>query len=501
MLKKVLKSVFTAMLCAAVVLSVSTGAFAAGRRAVSITMDGQKLDVGPVLLQDGRTYVPYDKLFGALGAAAVHDEATGTVTAESGDTVIVLAPDDYYIEVTAGDTTQWVYTGAPTILDTSGGTVFVPLRYTAQALGYVTGWDEETRSIELMSVDALIDASGATYTVMDRYLEYISQFGEKCHRVDGSFQAEINLDYILGLFSDNTIGPLTVSGTVSGLVDPGGEDMSLYMKTNLSDALSSLEALLGEAPDEEVQAFLAQLDEVDISLITNHEDGVVYIKSPLLSALMNISEDAWLSVETGEALSLSDLYTVSDTPALSILNAGQLSAGGEGFRQYVEQTLKSVLLEDSGNETALMLEELNSLFSDQAMARDGDDYVVTLTDSTQDDYGYEETLTVDLRLAFDADEFSGINVDYTTATVYSYWEDYEYTSSTELSYSFNSDGRSALTLASAEDGTTVLSFDMAFEFTETDETPAREPEAGSTVVSLDDIGTFDLVEEEPIELY
>jgi hypothetical protein len=32
-----------------------------------------------------------------------------------------------------------------------------------------------------------------------------------------------------------------------------------------------------------------------------------------------------------------------------------------------------VLLEDTGNETARMLEELNSLFSDQAMARDGDE--------------------------------------------------------------------------------------------------------------------------------
>jgi hypothetical protein len=277
-------------------------------------MEGRKLDIGPVLLQDGRTYVPYDELFGALGAAAVHDEATGTVTAESGDTVIVLTPDDYYIEVTAGDTMQWVYTGAPTILDTSGGTVFVPLRYAAQALGYVVGWDEDSRSIELMSVDALIDASGATYSVMDRYLAFIGEFGDKCHRVDGSFQAEINLNYMLGLYSDNTIAPLTVSGTASGLVDPGGEDMSLNLKTNLTDALSSLEALLGEASDEEAQALLAQLEEVDISLITNHEDGVAYIQSPLLSALMNISEDAWLSVETGETQSLSDLYAVSTLP-------------------------------------------------------------------------------------------------------------------------------------------------------------------------------------------
>jgi hypothetical protein len=42
---------------------------------------------------------------------------------------------------------------------------------------------------------------------------------------------------------------------------------------------------------------------------------------------------------------------------------------------------------------------------------------------------------------------------------------------------------------------------MAFEFTETDETPAREPAAGSTVVSLDDIWTIESVEEEPIEIY
>jgi hypothetical protein len=126
---------------------------------------------------------------------------------------------------------------------------------------------------------------------------------------------------------------------------------------------------------------------------------------------------------------------------------------------------------------------------------------VTRTVSSEDDYGYEETQTVDLRLSFDADEFTGITVDYTNTSVYSYWEDYEYTSSTELSYSFNSDGRSTLTLAGAEDGTTVLSFDMAFEFTETDERRARLPGSGSTVVSLDDIWTIESVEEEPIEIY
>ncbi len=490
MLKKAVKSALTWMLCVALAVSVTTVASAVGRNAIHIKIGDSELNIAPVLLHEGRTYAPYDELFEALEADAVYDEQTGMITAVKGDTEISIELDDYYISVTTDGVQQWIYTGAPTIIDTSGSMVFVPLRYTAQALGYVVGWDPSTRSIVLKTVEQLIEESGATYTVMDSYLAFTNDFNEKCHSVDGSFFAEINMDYLMG-YGDEESTPLTMSGTVSGLIDPGGEEMSLNLKTNLSDMMDQLEGLYGEEPDEETQALYDQLDDLDISLIANNEDGIIYIKSSLFSALADEDEDTWFSIETGESLSLSDLDVMSD-----VLSINEYLSKDASFKEYIALMLKDVLLLDEGGETEEALEQLNSMFSDQAMVRDGDDYVITMI-TTENDYGYEYSDTFELRFSFDGEEFKGVTADIASTMSYTYWDDYTYESSMETSYSFTADGQSNLMMSSSEDGVTYLTFDMSFTYTETDELPAREPAEGSTIVSLDDImyDTFEEFEE------
>ena len=490
-MKKAVKSALSIILCLAVIVVATTPTLAVGNKAVRIMIGDKKLDVSPILMQEGRAYAPYDELFNALGVSAVYDESAGTITAVNGDAEIIIELDDYYISIITGDMTQWVYTGAPTITDTSTGRIFVPIRFVAQVLGFVVGWNEETRSIALKTVDELIDESGATYTVMDKVLAYIGDFSEKGHRVDGSFQAEINLDSILDYYGDDgsEYGPLAISGTASGLIDPVGEDMNLNLKTNLSDFFSQLEALYEEELDEETLAIIAQLDNVDISLITNNNDGIIYIKSPLISTLAGISEDTWLSIETGETLSLSILELLTESMGMSRLSADDFSSAGADFKKYVELSLKDMLLEDTGIDTAEMLTQLNSLFSDQAMTRDGDDYVMTIM-SSEADYGYEYSSMFELRFLFNGEEFAGVTANQKSAISYSYLEDDISDSSTELFFSFSSDGQSSLAISSTEGGVTLLSFDMAFTYTETDEIPAREPAEGSTVVSIDELTTL-----------
>ena len=396
-MKKAIKSVLVALLSVALITALLMPTLAAGR-AVTIQLGDEKLDIVPVLLQDGRAYASYEALFGALGASAVYDEAAGTITAVRGDTEIVIAPDDYYISVTDGGATQWVYTGAPAITDTSNGQIYIPVRFAAQALGYVVGWDDAAHAITLKTLDELIRDSGATYTVLNKYLAFVGDFSSKCHRVDGSFNAEIDLGTLLGYYEDElTVSSLMLSGTASGLIDPGGEDMSLNLKTNLSDFL--LDGLEGEMIDEETLAIIEQLDDLDISLIVNNEDGMIYIRSPLFSSLADVSEDTWISIDTGEALSLSDMDLTSDVTVSSLLSMNALTGEG-GFEQYLEVLLKTTLYEDTGNETADLLAQLNSLFSDQAMTRDGDDYTVTLTSDDADDY-YGESYAFELRFSFD----------------------------------------------------------------------------------------------------
>ncbi len=496
-MKKTIKSVLVAFLSLTLIAAAMMPAMAAGR-AITIRLGDEKLDVVPVLLQGGRAYAPFEALFSALGASAVYDEAAGTITAVSGDKEIVIEPDDYYISVTEGGETQWIYTGAPAITNTSNGQIFVPVRFTAQVLGYVVGWDDAAHAITLETLDEMIRDSGATYTVMEKYLAFAGDFSSKCHHVDGSFEANINFSSLFGYYDDEqTASSLTLGGTATGLIDPGGEDMSINLKTNLSDFL--LDSLEGEMVDEETLAIIEQLDDIDISIIINNEDGMIYIRSPLFSALADVSEDTWISIDTGEALSLSDLDLTSDVTVSSLLSMDALTGEG-GFEQYVAALLKTTLYEDTGNETADLLAQLNSVFSDQAMTRDGDDYIVTLTSDDVDDYDdyddyyddyYDESYTFELRFSFDGDDFDAITVDLSSTTSYSYWDDYTSESGMALSYSFSSDGQSALSLSGTEDGVTILSFGMSFKYTETAEEPARAPAEGSKVISADDLTTPD----------
>jgi len=113
---------------------------------ISVVLDGQQLvfDVPPQAM-NGRTLVPLRTIFEALGATIEWDNATKTVTAEKGDTVIVL---------TIGSTSPTV-NGKIVPIDQPGiivdGRTLVPLRFVGEALGVKVDWDGPTNTVTITS--------------------------------------------------------------------------------------------------------------------------------------------------------------------------------------------------------------------------------------------------------------------------------------------------------------------------------------------------------------
>jgi hypothetical protein len=108
---------------------------------ISVIYNGRRLyfDVPPQIM-NGRTMVPLRTIFEAMGAEIEWDGATQTVTATSGNTVVIL---------TVGSTSPTV-NGDIVIIDQPGlivdGRTLAPLRFVAEAFGGTVEWDGNTQT-------------------------------------------------------------------------------------------------------------------------------------------------------------------------------------------------------------------------------------------------------------------------------------------------------------------------------------------------------------------
>ncbi len=503
-MKRAMKSALTLVLILATLFTFSPLASAAAKPAIRIMQNGKALNVFPILTQGGHTYAPYDSLFKALGAKASYDEETQAITAVSGTTTIIFSMEGYTMTGSTDGVEDWCYTEGAPIVDTVTRKIYVPIRDAAQALGYVVSWNSASRAITLQTVDELIKNSGATYSVMDKYLAFTKEPISNNKALNGTFSlaADMNSLYYGDYYYDDEyyddtdsetemveIPPLTINGTATGVFDQSSSEMSINLKSNASSVIPQL--IAEEAIDDGTKALLGSLDNTDISLIVNNETGLLYVKSPLICAITGQAEDAWLCLETGEALSSTDL---SDLSGYSIFSVGNVS----NFRDYVSAVLKQELLYYGSDYVLETLDELNAKFSDQVSVNDGDDYVFTYSfDNSEDEDYYTHTKEASkLVFQFDGETFSGVSYSLLHSTCY---PSYDYmgdtvfdeqleTASTEITYSFTAAGKGNMSITTISNGVTELTLKVDYTFSDTTATPAREPAEGSNIVSVFSLG-------------
>lgn len=119
---------------------------------VRVMVDGAEVifeDVAPFINPEtGSTVVPMRKLFNALGVsnnAIRWDDATRTVTAQKGNTVIVLTIDSKVAQVGKAPVTLT----QPAIIQ--DGRTLIPLRFVSENLGLSVHWNPDTHLITITS--------------------------------------------------------------------------------------------------------------------------------------------------------------------------------------------------------------------------------------------------------------------------------------------------------------------------------------------------------------
>lgn len=140
------------------------GPVRSGAQAIGVTINGQPVvfqDIGPQQI-DGRTLVPVRGVLEKLGATISFDNRTQTVIAST---------PNVDIQLKIGSKTAMV-NGKEITLDTPAQTIhdhtFVPLRFIGEALGADLSWDAATRTVRILTKDALNASAGAPSNPVQR---------------------------------------------------------------------------------------------------------------------------------------------------------------------------------------------------------------------------------------------------------------------------------------------------------------------------------------------
>lgn len=150
--------------------------YPSAKKEITVFLDGAQLqfDVPPQLI-NGRTMVPLRVIFEALGASVYWDDATQTVTARKGETVV---------ELSIG-AKELYNSGTMYVLDTPAclveGRTLVPARAVSEAFGMLVGWDDATYAVTIDTPATPAETAPAAniYEAAHRKLKaFISSEGE-----------------------------------------------------------------------------------------------------------------------------------------------------------------------------------------------------------------------------------------------------------------------------------------------------------------------------------
>lgn len=189
-LRRGLTTLWAAALCA---LLLCAGALAAE---VSVQLDGEPLtfaDAAPEIV-DGRTFLPYRAVFTALGAEVSYEEGTRTAVAVRDGITVRVPIGGSQVTVTRQGTDALLEMDVASYV--KGGRTYVPVRFMAQALGCVVGWDEGARTVILIDAQKVAEraVAGQSYGLLDRYHAFLAGFQTGNWSVEGELEHRMEED-------------------------------------------------------------------------------------------------------------------------------------------------------------------------------------------------------------------------------------------------------------------------------------------------------------------
>lgn len=460
-MKKLTKRLLTLFIAAIMICSLPLAALATGTEntsGISVLL-GDKLltfaDVSPEA-HDGHIFVPVRAIFESLGAQVSYDGTTSTATAVKGDTTVKLALGEKTITVTEGGSTQTI--GMDVASYVLNNRLMVPVRFAAQVFGCKVGWDAATQTAIILDVNGLLSSNSAEYTLMDKYLAYSNKFSQS-YALAGTFKMSVEIN------DEGTTIPVVSNGTIDAIYDSSAVNLELGMTLDMTEMV----AALGEEDDTQTALILNMLKDINIEYIFNIDEGIIYLRSSLLSLAIGGDADTWFSVD------LNKLLAESGSSYAEMMTGNQVATS---FTDAIESICGMVELNDveTAKTLAEMLTLVNTTFGDAAFTKSSDTYTTALNFDEDD-----VTVSCSLALTVKADVVTGFNWTMKAAAE-------EVTM--DMTCSMDANDKMNMTMNMNMPDMLKFSFDMALQYTKTTKAAATSPEAGSTIVPIDESGVL-----------
>ena len=416
---------------------------------VDIQLNGKLMDfpngVLPVFDGNaGKVYVPFRDLFEAFGAEVSYDDATRTVSAVLDDTIIDFNQDEGdIINVTRDGVVETLTMDVPAI--TVNGRVLVPVRFISETIGVNVGWDQREQTVVIIDADTILAANTAEYTVIDKLL--------KMQTTTGKSEGKAVLDFDMEI-SDPEYGSvsLPVDMTMDFVTSEAAFDGNFHIKTDLTGIFSS--AVPG----------LTAKYEIDGEIILNLQKGLFAIQCDTLTAAIDpsLAQGTWLTMDFFEALGELSF----DTEALEYDSAGELV--NEALRAKIEGDYITSIYDYEAFEYYISL--INSIISDDAFVKKGNDYV-SIIDRSED--GDTDVMVITLKTN-DAGEATSFSLGY-SMDLYG----------TVMKMTCETDGKDMSLDITASDESTGLSLNVSFDVKTQSTTKSPRTKVPAGAVTLD----------------
>lgn len=154
-MKKGIKIVVATALMIAVMIS-AVGVFAVANQIIINGVAAEiPVDMGQIREKDERTFVPLRFVSEFLQYNVWYDETTRVATVESQDKLIFVQDGNSTLFVVSKESnvTENIAMDTAAYIEESEGRTYLPIRFLAEAMDYVVGWDEATGTVSLSKAE------------------------------------------------------------------------------------------------------------------------------------------------------------------------------------------------------------------------------------------------------------------------------------------------------------------------------------------------------------
>ena len=470
---------------------------------VNVIFDGRFIQFGdeiPQILQ-GATFVPTIPFFEALGANVTLYSQTESITVQfdDGRNVSLIFEQDS-LSITENECNAVVPLGETELALVGSDVSFVPLRAVAEFLGFDVFWDSAYNSVVIIDFASKIEAINSNFTIFNSLLSmntnflpteldsFITKFDMSAsfiqfNTLDGNFEGNFGVDFTVHSDGRN----FHLKATVDFV-----EFVQLLMDNYMIDYMF-LDPI-------EAGVISVLSDSIDIEVILNLDDDILYLRSPVLHSFLPIFPAAgWVSLgELSEFFGyIEGLISMIETEVEYLyanMSVGSLLVQNFGWRLWWRGPVQ-VFYRDLIDS----VEFHNALIGDGNFTATETGYTlkITLNDisSAIDKFDWDEFLGIfisadelrefnfDLNITMDNGVVTAIIGDFVRRESWWTWG-----SDTRYAVEFDISERGVLvTFEMHQQNAMVVSFDLSILTKETQDAVPQRPPAGAIIISIDDL--------------